>query len=42
MIALLDRLDGDPDCEDEGDSEPSLACPNRRDYQAGMIRFPAD
>ena len=32
-FALLDRIDGDPDLEDGGDCEPSLACPEGRDYQ---------
>ena len=32
-FALVDRLDGDPDLEDGGDAEPSLACPEGRDYQ---------
>jgi hypothetical protein len=27
IIAVLDRLDGDPDLEDSGDGEPSLAAP---------------
>jgi hypothetical protein len=33
MTALLDRLDSHPDYEDGGDVEPSLACPEGRDYQ---------
>ena len=32
-FALLDRLDDDPDLEDGGDCEPSLACPEGREYQ---------
>ena len=27
IIAVLDRMDGDPDLEDGGDAEPSLAAP---------------
>ena len=27
LLAILDRMDGDTDCEDGGDAEPSLAAP---------------
>ena len=40
-FALLDQLDGDPGLEDGGDAEPSLACPEGREYQVvlpGPIR----
>jgi len=33
MIVLLDQLDGDADLEDGGDAEPSLGCPEGREYQ---------
>ena len=32
-LVLLDQLDGDPDLEDGGDAEPSLAGPEGREYQ---------
>lgn len=32
-LVLLDQLDGDPNCEDGGDAEPSLACPEGRDIK---------
>ncbi|PZN98998.1 MAG: hypothetical protein DCF28_13555 [Alphaproteobacteria bacterium] len=33
-IAALDQLDGDPDMEDIGDSEPSLAHPESRAWES--------
>ena len=32
-LVLLDQIDGDPDLEDGRDCEPSLACPEGREYQ---------
>ncbi|MCJ2137271.1 hypothetical protein MKK69_25040 [Methylobacterium sp. J-026] len=39
IIAVLDRMDGDPDTEDGGDDEPSLAAPeNATGSQVVYIR----
>ena len=38
LIAILDRLDGDPDAEDGGDAEPSLAAPEGHASQIGWCR----
>lgn len=38
LIALLDRMDGEPDDEDGGDAEPSLAAPEGHDSQVVWLR----
>ncbi|WP_238242359.1 hypothetical protein [Methylobacterium iners] len=38
LIALLDRMDGNPDEEDGGDAEPSLGAPEGRTSQIVWLR----
>ncbi|TDH38564.1 hypothetical protein E2A64_05540 [Pseudohoeflea suaedae] len=37
LIAALDFFDGDPDLEDNGDTEPTLICPPR--YINGRLEY---
>ena len=38
IIAVLDRMDGDTDHEDNGDAEPSLAAPENQGSQVTWLR----
>jgi len=38
LIALLDAMEGDPDAEDGGDTEPSLAAPEGQASQVVWLR----
>ena len=38
LVALLDRMDGDPDREDGGDAESSLGAPGGHASQATWLR----
>lgn len=38
LLAILDRLDGDPDCEDGGDTEPDLGAPDGHASQLVWLR----
>ena len=38
IIALIDRMDGDPDLEDGGDAEPSLGAPEGHATQIVWLR----
>lgn len=38
IIAVLDRMDGDADHEDGGDTEPSLAAPENQGSQVSWMR----
>ncbi|MGU3537737.1 hypothetical protein [Methylobacterium sp. A54F] len=38
IVALLDQADGDPDAEDGGEAEPSLAAPEGHDSQIVWLR----
>lgn len=38
LIALLDRMDGEPDDEDGGDAEPSLGAPEGHESQIVWLR----
>jgi hypothetical protein len=38
IIAVLDRMDGDPDLEDGADAEPSLAAPENQGSQVTWLR----
>lgn len=38
LIALLDRMDGETDAEDDGDAEPSLGAPEGHESQIVWLR----
>ena len=38
IIALLDRIDGDPDLKDGGDDEPSLGAPENHESNVTWLR----
>ncbi|MGU3536817.1 hypothetical protein [Methylobacterium sp. A54F] len=38
LIAILDRIDGDPDREEGGDAEPSLGAPDGHENQVVWLR----
>lgn len=38
IVALLDAQDSDPDCEDDGDAEPSLGAPEGHENQIIWLR----